>query len=344
MPREDEVLKTFLKRLPELLPALQISRGRRAFSSRGTARYDLSLDVRIGGKTKRLICEVKAVGEPRYLYQAIAALKGIRKEEKVYPIVVAPYISPEGQRICREAGVGFVDLSGNVFLRFDSVFIERATKDLPRGEKVRRRRLFAPKSSRILRVLLENSGVEWSLTRLAEEAQVGIKTAHSVVNGLDEKGYVRKQRAATALLKPAELLDLWAENYNVQVNPQRTYYTFVRSLREFLMKLHRIAGNGYALTLHSGASLVAPFVRHTDVHFYWQGSPEKLASKLDLRPVETGGTVHVLTPHDDGLFYNVQEIKGLRVVCNIQLYLDLIHYPARGKEQAEFLRRKKISF
>lgn len=344
MPREEEILETFLKRLPELLPALQISRSRRAFKPRGTARYDLSLDVRIGGKTKRLICEVKAVGEPRYLYQAIAALKGIQKEEKAYPIVVAPYISPEGQRICREAGVGFVDLSGNVLLQFDSVFIERSRKDLPRGEKVRRRRFFAPKSSRILRVLLENPNVEWSLTRLSKEAQVGIKTAHAVVNGLDEKGYVRKQRAATALRKPAELLDLWAENYNVQVNLRRTYYTFVRSLREFLVKLHRTAGNGYALTLHSGASLVAPFVRHTDVHFYWQGSPEKLASKLDLRPVETGGTIHILTPYDEGVFYHVQKIDRLQIVSNIQLYLDLIHYPARGKEQAEFLRRQKIPF
>jgi len=31
-------------------------------------------------------------------------------------------------------------------------------------------------------------------------------------------------------------------------------------------------------------------------------------------------------------------------VGNIQLYLDLINYPARGKEQAEILREKVIRF
>lgn len=344
MSREKDVLETFLKRLPQLLPTLQISRSRRDFSARRRARYDLSLDVRLGGKTKRLICEVKAVGEPRYLYQAIATLNLLRKEEKAYPVVVAPYLSPESQKICRESGVGFVDLTGNAFLQFDNVLIERAGKELPRRERVSRRRLFAPKSSRILRFLLENPKVEWSLTRLSNEAQVSIRTAHAVVNALEDKAYVRKRRAAIALLKPAELLDLWAQNYSVEVNPERAYYTFTRSLREFLEKLRGKAGTGYALTLHSGASLVAPFVRHTDIHFYWRGNLKKLVSSLDLRPVETGGTIHILTPYDEGVFYHVQEIDRLRIVSSIQLYLDLIHYPARGQEQAEFLRRQKVSF
>jgi len=37
-------------------------------------------------------------------------------------------------------------------------------------------------------------------------------------------------------------------------------------------------------------------------------------------------------------------IRGIRVVCNTQLYLDLINYPARGREQAEVLRRQKLGY
>jgi hypothetical protein len=108
----------------------------------------------------------------------------------------------------------------------------------------------------------------------------------------------------------------------------------------------------YAFTLHSGASLIAPFVRFTDVHFYYQGDActewsecvEVLIQGLDLRPVESGGSVHILKPYDEGVFYNLQRPTGMPVVCNTQLYLDLINYPARGREQAQFLREQKMPF
>jgi len=90
--------------------------------------------------------------------------------------------------------------------------------------------------------------------------------------------------------------------------------------------------------------LVAPFVRHTDVHAYVSGDVERFAKVLDLRPVETGGSVHLLTPNDEGVFHGSQTIEGIPVVCNPQLYLDLVHYPARGREQAEELRRQKLGY
>jgi hypothetical protein len=31
-------------------------------------------------------------------------------------------------------------------------------------------------------------------------------------------------------------------------------------------------------------------------------------------------------------------------VSNVQLYVDLYNYPARGREQADFLRERKIGF
>jgi len=85
-------------------------------------------------------------------------------------------------------------------------------------------------------------------------------------------------------------------------------------------------------------------VRFTDVHFYSEGDPNRLVEGLDLRPVEAGGTIHILEPYDAGVFYNRQERSGLSVVCNTQLYLDLANYPARGHEQAEFLRQEKMPY
>ena len=99
------------------------------------------------------------------------------------------------------------------------------------------------------------------------------------------------------------------------------------------------------MTLHAGASLVAPYVRYTDVHFYI--NPEQISrwkDALNLRPVESGGTIMLVEPYDEGVFWGLQEINKTKIVSNIQLYIDLFHYPARGRAQAEFLRNKKIKF
>jgi hypothetical protein len=344
MPTEREVLATLYRRLPELLPTLRVT----PETPSGKAPWDLTLKVRSAGKTRRLICEIKSVGEPRYLAQAIAALTlAARKDPTSYPVVVAPYISLEGQRLCREAGVGYLDLTGNAFLRFDGILVDRQSSELPPRAKARLRRLFSPKSSRVLRVLLEQPKVTWTLARLATEAGVSLRTTYMVINALEEKAYVEKRRGAISLAKPGELLNLWAQNYSLEQHRRHTFYTFVRDPRALAARLsaHAVSYKELsALTLHSGASFVAPFVRSPDAHAYFVGDIERLVKALELRPVETGGTVHLLEPYDLGVFYRVQTIKRVRIVCNTQLYLDLINYPARGKEQAEVLRRQKLGY
>jgi hypothetical protein len=344
MPTEREIINSLHRRLPELLPTLRVTVER---PSRG-APWDLVLNVRSAGKTHRLVCEVKAVGEPRYLAQAITSLTlATRNDRRLYPAVVAPYISPEGRRLCGEAGVGYLDLTGNVFLRFGGILVDRLSAEAPPRARARLRRLFAPKSSRVVRVLLEQPEARWTLARLAEKAAISLRTAHLVVNGLEEKALIEKRRGAITLQKPGELLDLWAQNYSIERHGQHTFYTFVRSPAELAAKLtaHAVRHKeAVALTLHSGAALVAPFVRSTDVHTYFLGDRERLVKALDLRPVESGGTVHLLEPYDEGVFYKIQTIRDIRVVCNTQLYLDLVNYPARGREQAQVIRQRKLGY
>jgi hypothetical protein len=312
-------------------------------------RYDLVLHVQVGDLRHELVCEVKSLGEPRYLHQAISTLKantGGRGD--MSPAVVAPYIPEEGRALCRDAGINYLDLAGNIFLRFDHVLIDKTTPYKPRrGRGSGAYDMFAAISSRVLRVLLERPRHAWKFASLSEESGVSLRTAYRVVTTLAERGYVDKHRGAMTLSKPAGLLDLWAENYRVGLSTVRTYYSLGRTFRAFANQVNDLARDErftYAFTLHAGASLVAPFVRFTDVHFYLDGDTDRLVEALDLRPVEAGGTIHILQPYDAGVFYNLQEADGFPVVCNTQLYLDLVNYPARGREQAEFLRREKMSY
>jgi hypothetical protein len=339
-----QLVASVLRTLREALPDFRVAEG--PTSQRAT--WDLTVTLGSGKIKRRLLVECKSVGEPRYLAQAIIPLMlAVRSTPQSYPVVVAPYIGPEGQRLCREAGVGYVDLTGNVFLRFDGVLIDRRSGERPPRAKARLRRLFSPRSSRIIRVLLEHVGAEWTLAGLAGEAHTSLRTAHLVINALVDKAFVEKRRAAIRLQKPGELLDLWAESYRLDQHRRHTYYSFVRNRRELAAKLAAFAKRErfpFALTLHSGAALVAPFVRSSELHAYVLGELGRLVKALDLRPVDTGGTIHLLVPNDEGVFYRTQTIDGVPVACNTQLYLDLFQYPARGREQAEELRRRKLGY
>jgi len=142
-------------------------------------------------------------------------------------------------------------------------------------------------------------------------------------------------------------LDTWRESYSFENNSIKSFYTFEKN-KEVLFKKIEEQSNSiesqYALTLHSGASFVAPFVRYTDIHMYIESKIDQWIKKLDLRPVESGANIYLITPYDEGVFQGLQIINGKKIVSNIQLYLDLYNYPSRGREQADFLREQKIKF
>ncbi len=76
-------------------------------------------------------------------------------------------------------------------------------------------------------------------------------------------------------------------------------------------------------------------------HWWHVGSVRKKPA-MQLERIEFGGTVHVITPYDEGVLQHRQMIEQLPVVCNTQLYLDLFQHPTRGKEAAEFLRKERM--
>ena len=74
------------------------------------------------------------------------------------------------------------------------------------------------------------------------------------------------------------------------------------------------------------------------MHVYVQGTPRPIIEVLDLTPVEFGGNLHLSSPEDEGVMFGARQVEGVTVVSDLQLYLDLYSWPARGREQAEHLR------
>lgn len=349
MLRSAEIRRLAAQRLRELFPAAH------GWEETPDARVgghtaDLLVRFRLGDREHTLVLEVCSLGQPRQIRAAVTRLAELRRAlPRAYPLATAVYIGPQSARILREHDVGYVDLSGNCYLAFDSVLIEKEGRRNVRPSTRPLRSLYAPRATRVVRALLAEAGRTWRLEELARAAQVSLGHTHNVVRRLEELAWAeRDDRQRIRLTKPADLLEDWAEAYSYRHNEILSYATPERVSRRFMAEVARAAeaaGRRYAFTLHAGASLVAPRWRIPIAHCYLEGDPAPLVAALGLRPAtEADGTFHLLAPYDAGVFYGLLEKGGLKVVCLPQLYVDLRHYEPKGAEQAAHLRREAMGF
>jgi hypothetical protein len=144
-------------------------------------------------------------------------------------------------------------------------------------------------------------------------------------------------------MAPVDLLKRWATFSNFVANTTFVeYYSHEEDIGKFLSRFKGRERMEYALTGLAGALLVEPFVRPTNTHIYIRKRSDAIewANELGLMPIEENGNVKFAIAASDGIFYGAKEINGIRVVSDIQLYIDLYNYPARGREAADELYKK----
>jgi hypothetical protein len=200
--------------------------------------------------------------------------------------------------------------------------------------------IFAPKSSRVLRVLLVDFGKDWDERELAQESCVSSGLAHYVCRTLVELGVAaRNEQNRIILVDPLRLLKRWASYHQYdRMNKFLDYFTFEREVDRFVEKFAGLDLE-YALCGLAGAWLVAPYVRPVDVHLYVssESAAKEIAKRLSLNPTPKGGNVKFVLPYDEGVFYRTRSVHDVKVVSNIQLYVDLYNFPARGEEASSQL-------
>ncbi len=347
-PVEAELSQALPRLLPPILKLGSIRREERV----GKMLVDLSADVVTPqGKKRRLFVEVKASASPAQIREVLRRFRGaLSKATKGYPVLASTFLSPRVREICKEEGVGYIDLAGNFYLQLDDLYLEKVVDKNPFPTRGRPPSLFGAVSSRIVRALLEEPERRWQVRELAEATQVSLGQTSNVARRLSEEEYVTKAENRIFVSQPAKLLDAWQEQYAPENNRRMAYYSFNRNSEELLTRVAEISqdqGWKYAVTSFAAASLAAPFVRGVGLIEWYVEDLTKVdpwVKALDLRPVEEGPNVALVIPYDPGVFYRSQKIDGTTLVGNIQLYLDLYSNPGRGREQAEFLRKERLKF
>ncbi len=307
--------------------------------------FDLSFDVTANGTRWKLLVEVKSSGEPRIARGAIQRMLAFApKGEAQYGLLAAPYIGEETQKICKHAGVGFIDLAGNCRLVFDKVFIERRGFPKPQAERRPLRSLFSPKASRVVRVLFEAPKQAWQVQKLAREARVSLGLAAKVKQRLLDLEYAIEEPEGISLARPEELLRSWANHSASRKRASVGVYApgDLPEIEEALRIYCTANGIRYAFTQFSGAARVAPFTRYTRGSAYVDADPANFMASLSWKTVDTGANFTLPWPVDEGVFYGARMIGQDRVVSDIQLYLDLMESKGRGEEAATVILEQKL--
>jgi hypothetical protein len=303
--------------------------------------------VRIRGEgfEQTIYLEVKTLGTPKSIREAVNfLLRWIQNETPAYGVCVAPFISSASAAICKEAGIGYVDLSGNCSLAFRQVFIHREKMGNRYPFKTSLSSIYSPKSERILRVLLVYPYRAWKVIDLAKEAQVSPGMITQVSKKLIEEEWLQKTPAGIRLTQPENLLADWANHYTIQRSTLHHFHS-LKPLPDVEIGIAETCSKldiAYALTGFSACHRLAPMVKGQRTMIHVSRDIDGIAGKVGLKNVESGANVILIQPYDDGVFWNAKPIGNLQVSDPIQVYLDLKRYPGRGEEAADYLYREVI--
>lgn len=330
-----DALRSCLSRVPFLKKA-DIKRQ----ASREEMKPDLLVKLALPEGEKYLVVEIKANGQPRLAREAInQILRYLDLFPDAYGIFLAPYISQKAGELCRKEGIGYLDLAGNCYLCFDTVYIEQEGRPNVYKEKRDLRSLYSPRAERVLRVLLNNPGNDWKVGELAEEAQVSLGQVSNVKKLLMDREWIQVGSTGFMLYEPEQLLKEWEENYTFRRNRVLDFYSMKGpvQIEADLAEYCNREKLQYALTGFSGAARLAPAVRYQRAMAYLECFNEGIRSELALQKVSSGTNVSVLIPYDEGVFYGSRELGGAQVTSPVQVYLDVRSFRGRGEEAAQVL-------
>jgi len=310
-------------------------------------RYDLSVRVEAeGGGTWLIHCGIKRQAHPKQVREAIAYLKHRTQQRdrqwQSYHVLVAPYLSVESARICQQEEVGYLDLSGNCHIAFGQTYIHVEGKPNRFKETRPLRSLFSPKTSRLLRVLLQGPLVAHKVVDLAEAADVSTGLVSKLRSRLLSREWAEQTTSGLRITKPDAILDAWAKTGGWDSRTTIADYSLlVTDPHEIASRIHdHLGGSRHAFTQWFAAYLRHPHTPPPIVSLYVSGFPDGagLKSELGARRVESGGRLRLIVPNDEGVFLCGQEVRGLPIVSDVQIYLDVLQAGLRGEEAARELR------
>ena len=265
---------------------------------------------------------------------------------KYVPVVAVPFMGETGRRICAEAKLSWIDLSGNTWIDAPNRQIHilgHRNRFLKAGRPAN---MFAPKSSRVVRTLLMTPSHAFSQAELAAATGVDKGRVSRLVRRLLAVGLAESTEGLRIRLKdPSLALEAWREAYDFGTHAVLRGHVAVRDPEELLAHLEKIPGPGWALTGLAAAWQLTRFAMHRLTTIFLRDLPSTdWLREIGFRVEPRGANLWLGRPVDDAVFEGASVVDGVACVHPIQVYLDLKAQPERAQEAAEELKRRLLTW
>jgi DNA-binding Lrp family transcriptional regulator len=353
---ENVIFNEFSLKSHEILPGnLFKSRIEKIDSSEKSAdgkfhRADFKLIIEYNKRKMEFLGEIMnsdSSASFNFIIEKILFLKKEKASGKY--LILARYLNHLKQKECKERGINFIDLSGNVYIAEDRIYIEKLQNKNLSPDNRKNRSPFSDKASLLIRKLLYDKQQLWGIRELANSIGLDPGFVSRIVSELQLRNYIIKIDSQIKLINREQILKDWVENYSSANNVELKYFSPGKNVKEILECISKISFDNannpdYALSFQAGANLVYNYSAYDVVHVYVRNLESiDQFKELNLIQVDKGENIIFMLPYyKKSVFFDRQIIKDLWVVSNLQLYLDIYNYPLRGREQAEKIYEVKL--
>jgi hypothetical protein len=297
------------------------------------------LDAIIGSRGRRWLIETKSAASPGVVASAAEQMANLAAHDGILTLVV-PFMTPAGAKAAAERNLNWLDLSGNAHIRDENLYISVQGRPNQFAARGRPSSAFAPKSSRVTRALLLDPERWWRQKELSEHTDLDAGRVSRVVRRLEDDDLLARDGG---LLRPRDrdlLLDAWADEYRFDRHDVIVGHLSGNGIELTHELDHRlsVASLDHAFTGLPAAWSLDRFARFRLNSVYVHGDPRAAADAIELRRNERGANVQLIGPDDRGVFDGRRNADDLPCVSPVQVYLDLLALPERGREAAEELR------
>jgi len=327
----------------------------REFPVSNSARADALMRLRVvNGPSFDALAEITSPASPKNVrMKSLQLLDLIKKagNKRLIPLLIAPYISPRQADTLKEAGLSWLDLSGNMVIRVrDQIYIERTGRPNRFPDTTPIKRVFQGTASLVARALLLEPGGFDSLSGLADfinkrGASIAVSTTSKVINSLEQDLLVSKEDSRIRVINAPKLLTRLGEGYASASRGQKPAVRrfaiadaarTLESLCSVLDDTYIFCGF-YAAQLKGLAASTQITLYSRDFSRVKQASENSLS---DLLPDEEFGQLSIIEMKSQIPWFNTQTVNGLRVVDDVELYLEMTIDTPRGPKVADVLQSR----
>lgn len=306
-------------------------------------RMDATLDLRTpNGERLRVVIEVKRLVEVRDVPRIKESLnKYTSQVPGAIGMVVARYLARSTRESLKEAGLSYVDASGNLLVRANSpaIFISDrgADADPWRGPGRPRGTLKGAPAAKVVRALLDFS-LPWKISDLVRMSGASTGSVYRVIDFLMSEALVARDESGLISVPDwSKLLRRWSDDYQFLRSNDVTQWIAPRGLEFFLEQILKSDVSDYAVTGSVAAAEWAPYAPARLAMLY-SLDIEGSASAWGLRPTNTGANVILARPrYEVVLERTVDRTDGLQLAAPTQIAVDLMTGPGRAPSEAEEL-------